>query len=223
MPMSVLVTARVRSTTGDYVFPGVSLSTQGALSPSHNTSTGPMSFLAGTPVPAGGGGGTQYRVPPSQVRMGRGTLYWGPPHQGMGYPPTRDGVHSQGWDTPQPGMGYPPGIGQQREYLLRGGRYASCVHAGGLSCYLYCFCSLTCANVMGVPRTTADVYTRTSVSTLETPPQLHLVLFFDLIVRKASNIYRVLGRRQLLPAMTFPDTINIKLNLTLRSINCFTK
>ena len=30
--------------------------------------------------------------------------------------------------------GYPPWPGQHREYLLRGGRYASCVHAGGPSC-----------------------------------------------------------------------------------------
>ena len=29
---------------------------------------------------------------------------------------------------------YPPGIGQRIEYLIRRGRYASCVHAGGLSC-----------------------------------------------------------------------------------------
>ena len=26
-------------------------------------------------------------------------------------------------------------LGQHREYLLHGGRYASCVHAGGLSCF----------------------------------------------------------------------------------------
>ena len=26
-------------------------------------------------------------------------------------------------------------IEQHREYLLNGGRYASCVHAGGLSCF----------------------------------------------------------------------------------------
>ena len=26
-------------------------------------------------------------------------------------------------------------IGQQNEYSLHGGQYASCVHAGGLSCY----------------------------------------------------------------------------------------
>ena len=30
-------------------------------------------------------------------------------------------------------------IEQHREYLLHGGRYASCVHAGGLSCSV-CFC-----------------------------------------------------------------------------------
>ena len=28
-------------------------------------------------------------------------------------------------------------LGQHREYLLHSGRYASCVHAGGLSCYIY--------------------------------------------------------------------------------------
>ena len=38
-----------------------------------------------------------------------------------------------------PGWGAYPGqggtqLGQHREYLLHGGRYASCVHAGGLSC-----------------------------------------------------------------------------------------
>ena len=32
------------------------------------------------------------------------------------------------WGTPS------PHTGQQMEYLIRGGRYASCVHAGGLSC-----------------------------------------------------------------------------------------
>ena len=29
-------------------------------------------------------------------------------------------------------------IGQQNEYSLYGGRYASCVHAGGLSCFSVC-------------------------------------------------------------------------------------
>ena len=38
--------------------------------------------------------------------------------------------------APGRGWGYPlpPQIGQQNEHLLHGGRYASCVHAEGLSC-----------------------------------------------------------------------------------------
>ena len=39
-----------------------------------------------------------------------------------------------------PGQVPPPGggtrVGQQKEYSLHGGRYASCVHAGGLSCFI---------------------------------------------------------------------------------------
>ena len=55
---------------------------------------------------------------------------WGDPSQVQIRYPTRD-------------RGYPPPIctwlGQQKENSLRGGRNASCVHAGGLSCskYLY--------------------------------------------------------------------------------------
>ena len=49
-------------------------------------------------------GGYPGGVPPSQVRMG-----------GV---PCRGGTQ----------------LGQQKEYSLHGGRYASCVHAGGLSC-----------------------------------------------------------------------------------------
>ena len=58
-------------------------------------------------------GGTLARdgVPPVQVR----------------YPPSRDGV-SLARDR------VPPRIGQQMDYLIRGGQYASCVHAGGLLC-----------------------------------------------------------------------------------------
>ena len=65
---------------------------------------------------------------------------WGVPCQGGtlagGYP--AGGYPARG-DTQ---VGYPPGqvrrggtqLGQQKEYSLHGGRYASCVHAGGLSC-----------------------------------------------------------------------------------------
>ena len=62
--------------------------------------------------------------------------FWGyPPSPGMGYPPARSGwgVPLLCWD------GLPLQQGQQREYLLRGGRYASCVHTGGLFC-LKIFC-----------------------------------------------------------------------------------
>ena len=62
-------------------------------------------------------------VPPSQVRTGV------PPSQDRGTPLSRIGV------PPHPG----PRSGQLEQhcvYLLRGGRYACCVHAGGLSCYL---------------------------------------------------------------------------------------
>ena len=46
-----------------------------------------------------------------------------------GYPSPSRGI-------PWPGLGYPPPpkTEQQSEHLLHGGRYASCVHAGGLSC-----------------------------------------------------------------------------------------
>ena len=61
-------------------------------------------------VPPPGGvpdwGGTLVRYPPGQVRMG--------------------GVPCWGWGGTQ--------VGQQKEYSLHGGRYASCVHAGELSC-----------------------------------------------------------------------------------------
>ena len=73
-------------------------------------------------------------VPPGQVRMG-----YDPPQPGWGTtPPTaRTGYHPQegqdgvplarsGWGAPQ--------TEQQCKHLLRGGRYASCLHTGGLSC-----------------------------------------------------------------------------------------
>ena len=65
------------------------------------------------------------RVSPSQVRTG-GTLLGGtqvgtPPQQGT--PRARSG-----WGGTQ--------LRQQKEYSLHGGRYASCVHAGGLSCFV---------------------------------------------------------------------------------------
>ena len=39
------------------------------------------------------------------------------------------------------GISASPGTEQQSEHLIRGGRYASCVHAGGLSCTIMNECS----------------------------------------------------------------------------------
>ena len=66
-------------------------------------------------------GGYPGRVPPGQVRMGGYSGRVCPP--GRVPPPARSG-----WGGTQ--------LGQQKEYSLHGRRYASCVHAGGLSCLL---------------------------------------------------------------------------------------
>ena len=84
--------------------------------------------LAGGYPPGGGYPGRGY--------PGGGTLPEGVPCQGVpwwGYPP-RGGYPAGGvpcWGVPCWGGTQ---LGQHREYLLHGGRYASCVHAGGLSC-----------------------------------------------------------------------------------------
>ena len=82
-------------------------------------------------------GGTQVGYPPSagypppQARMGGTQVRYLPLG---GYPP------GPGWGVGTQ-VGYPPGSGRggtqvgQPEYSLQGGHYASCVHAGGLSCY----------------------------------------------------------------------------------------
>ena len=79
-------------------------------------------------------------------------LGWGTPQTLDGVPPqTWDRVHPQTWDgvPPRPGMGYSPDLGwgippgPGMGYLsptrsgLRGGRCASCVHAGRLSCLTF--------------------------------------------------------------------------------------
>ena len=79
-----------------------------------------------------GSGGVPCQVQPGGVPSWGGTLPGGT-LPGGGYPA---GVGT----LPRGGTllgGYPAGgtqLGQHREYLLHGGRYASCVHAGGLSC-----------------------------------------------------------------------------------------
>ena len=71
-------------------------------------------------------GGYPGRVPPL-ARMGGTLLGWYP---AGGYPAS--GVPCQGEGT-QVGS---PWVGQQKEYSLHSRWYASCVHAGGLSCFL---------------------------------------------------------------------------------------
>ena len=52
-----------------------------------------------------------------------------------GYPTPGQGV--PGMWYPRPGMGHPPSsIRQHMEYLTCGGRCASCIQAGGLSCFI---------------------------------------------------------------------------------------
>ena len=70
------------------------------------------------PGPAGGGGYPGMVPSRGQVRMGG--------YLGMVLPPPgQDRGGTQ--------------LGQQKEYSLHGGRYASCVHAGGLSRLQVCF------------------------------------------------------------------------------------
>ena len=81
---------------------------------------------------------------PCQVQPEGGYPGWGVPWPEGGYPgwrgvPWPGGVPWLGgvpWPGGYPGQGGTQ-LGQHREYLLHGGRYASCIHAGGLSCYLY--------------------------------------------------------------------------------------
>ena len=138
---AVIVPARVRSTTGRYCF--------------HRCLSVHIRGVPQWLVP-----GPFLRVPrpgpdrgyPSQVQMGEGVPWPGPdggvlgpgvgysPVQGFGTPLARSGWEGVPWS----GVAYPPppssdrvpprGIGQQMEYLIRGRRYASCVHAWGLSC-----------------------------------------------------------------------------------------
>ena len=68
-----------------------------------------------------------------------GVPWWGVPCRGgtlAGWYPARGGWYLVRV-PPRPGQdGGGTQLGQHREYLLHGGRYASCVHAGGLSCQL---------------------------------------------------------------------------------------
>ena len=88
--------------------------------------------------PAGGGGVTQ-------SGPARGVPYQGIP-SGGGYPTrgaTLTGGPTRGVPPARSKWGIPwgvPQLGHQKEYLICHGRYASCFHAGGLSCGSYFYC-----------------------------------------------------------------------------------
>ena len=90
----------------------------------------------GVPRPGPDGGGVSH---PALDRGGGSTPARSSTPSSLGHTPLarsrRGGVTQV---PPPPGMWYPPSqLGQQKEYSLRGGRYASCGHAGELSCF-YC-------------------------------------------------------------------------------------
>ena len=108
-------------------------------------------------------GGTLPGIFCQAVYPAGGVPFWGIPYLDtpwartvggtqVGYPPGRVPPQARTGGTQ---VGYPPGrvphqartgggtqLGQQKEYSLHGRRYASCVHAGGLSC-LWVVCSLS--------------------------------------------------------------------------------
>ena len=89
----------------------------------------------GYPIP-GPVGGTLSQV---QVGVPHPADGWGSPQPSSQWGGALYPLSKIGWDTPiQDWMGYPPPrqeTDQQSEHMLRSGRYASCVHTGGLSCY----------------------------------------------------------------------------------------
>ena len=96
----------------------------------------PYCFATFPRMPWGSRGGV-----PCQVQLGGGYPARVVPWPG-GYP-GREGTLAGGVTLARgyPGWGGTQ-LGQHREYLLHGGRYASCVHTGGLSyfkLYLICF------------------------------------------------------------------------------------
>ena len=127
--------------------------------PARRYPPGGIPCLKSRGYPAGGTllGGSQLGYAPSQGCNFSG----GVPCQGVallggtlleGYPAWGEGVPCWGYPaggfpgrvSPQPGqnrggtlLGGGPQLGQQKEYSLHDGQYASCVHAGGLSCCIW--------------------------------------------------------------------------------------
>ena len=116
----MIITARVRSTTGRLCFVTcLSVCPQGGVSqPTQPRGGGGVKSSWGGSGPAGRGG----QVQPAGGGGG-----------GQVQPAGRGGQVQLGGGSASGGGGSAM-IGQHREYLLHGGQYASCVHAGGLSC-----------------------------------------------------------------------------------------
>ena len=128
---------------------------------SHSLKANVKVFSLFTPGGGGDPGQVQMGGTPARSRQGgtptrsRWAVPQPGPDRGGGYPTRfRWGVPQPGvspvqrWSTPPP----PPRIRQQMEYLGCGGRYASCVHAGGLSCFSFIFAAARCEQQIGFPK-----------------------------------------------------------------------
>ena len=102
----------------------------------------------------GGGGGVRSSCWGGQVQLLGGQVGWGV-RSSCGGGGVRSSCRGEGSGPAAGGGGSGPAarggggsakIGQHREYLLHGGRYASCVHAGGLSCKIVLLLSLNSLN-----------------------------------------------------------------------------
>ena len=107
-----------------HVCPSIKLSVHGGIPISHNALQHfPECHGADTggTLPGTASGGGTLPGPARGSTLPGGYPAGGLPWSGTPTPPVRSG-----WGGTQ--------VGQQKEYSIHGGRYASCVHAGGLSC-----------------------------------------------------------------------------------------
>ena len=149
MRVVLVITDHVRSTRGGYIF---SLSVSSHLGGRGGTRGPPAggSPPAGEGAPPAGKGACPLlgRGHPLPRRRGASLLGRGHPLLGKGGTPCWGAPPAKEGGCPPAGGGVPPLLGapcqggeggappkQHSVYLLRGGRYASCIHAGGLSCF----------------------------------------------------------------------------------------
>ena len=120
------------------ICPSICLSTAGGVS--QPTQLGGISPAEGGVSPARGGQSAD-SAGGGSVQPGGGQSSWGG-QSSQGGQSSLGGCQSSWGGSVQPvgggqssqRVGGSAKIGQQNEYSLHGGRYASCVHAGGLSC-----------------------------------------------------------------------------------------